>query len=404
MNVDYDVADEIKKFNETRLPELVQFKYGFMAENLYRFFRGTSHLFHDQIIDHKSIKSPLAWICGDLHLENFGCYRGNNGLVYFDLNDFDEALLGPITWELSRVLTSIIIAFRTLAIGEDKALKMTQLFLNSYSKTLTAGRPGFIERQTAKGIVRLVLRKASHRSQDVILRKNTVLSTKGIKLNTERPKCFKLNKNTRHNVMTFAAEWLKENTDGPYNYTVKDAAFRLAGTGSVGVKRYAILLKSSNSNGEKFVILDMKQAMPSSSQHYFKKLQPKWRDEGERIIAIQNRAQNVTPSLLSTGIFDGIPFIIEEMQPEKDSIDFQLIKNQYRDIYQVIDDMAMITASSHLRSSGRQGSAIADELIGFGEQKDWQGTLIDKAFDYANKIQVCYDRYCQAYTKGYFKK
>ena len=90
------------------------------------------------------------------------------------------------------------------------------------------------------------------------------------------------------------------------------------------------------------------------------------------------------------------------MQPVKDSINFNLIKDRYRDIYQVIDDMAILTASSQLRSSGRQGSATADELIAFGEQHEWQETVLNYSVDYAKKIKRDYAAFVKDYKKGMF--
>src|SRR5262245_12783293 len=89
----------VDAFNRDRIPELVERKYAKMARDAFVFFRGTAHLFWEdwpsaaQGLD----DAPLAWSCGDLHLENFGSYRGDNGLSYFDLNDFDDASLAPAT-------------------------------------------------------------------------------------------------------------------------------------------------------------------------------------------------------------------------------------------------------------------------------------------------------------------
>ncbi len=44
--------------------------------------------FYEDLQDVPLPQSPNTWICGDLHLENFGSYKANNKLVYFDLNDF----------------------------------------------------------------------------------------------------------------------------------------------------------------------------------------------------------------------------------------------------------------------------------------------------------------------------
>ncbi len=59
-------------------------------------------------------------------------------------------------------------------------------------------------------------------------------------------------------------------------------------------------------------------------------------------------------------------FLLQELQPTKDYIDFRLIKTSYRDMFRVIDDMGMLTASAHLGASGRNGSSTADELVQFG--------------------------------------
>jgi uncharacterized protein (DUF2252 family) len=39
----------IVDFNKDRLPEMVQLKYEAMSENLFRYFRGTNHLFYQDL-------------------------------------------------------------------------------------------------------------------------------------------------------------------------------------------------------------------------------------------------------------------------------------------------------------------------------------------------------------------
>src|SRR5271170_3294349 len=99
------IYERIQEFNAPLLPNMVKLKYKAMAENAFSFFRGTCHLFYQDLSQKNDLPpSPLAWLCGDLHLENFGSYKGDNKLVYFDLNDFDEGILAPANWELARVL------------------------------------------------------------------------------------------------------------------------------------------------------------------------------------------------------------------------------------------------------------------------------------------------------------
>src|ERR1700754_2163445 len=136
------ILQRLQEFNKDLLPEILPLKYEAMAESAFRFFRGNCHLFYDDLAAAEPLPlSPLAWICGDLHIENFGSYKGDNKLVYFDLNDFDEGLLAPASYEVVRMVTSIFIAFDNLGFEQEKALKMAQLYVRSYSATLAKGKP-----------------------------------------------------------------------------------------------------------------------------------------------------------------------------------------------------------------------------------------------------------------------
>ncbi|MES1226977.1 MAG: DUF2252 family protein, partial [Bacteroidota bacterium] len=277
------------------------------------------------------------------------------------------------------------------------------LFLKTYAAKLSAGKPNYIEPQTAKGIVAEFLSAVSKRKQKLILAKRTILRKKKLEILLDDPRHFELKKDIKEALFNHIQTWLKNDGDSPYNYKVTDAVFRLAGTGSVGVKRYALLLKSLNATGEKYLLIDMKQSKPSSLLPYTNLPQPPWKTESERIVTIQQRMQNRPPALLSTTIFRGEEYVIQEMQPTKDSINFKLIKKEYRNIYQVIDDMAMLTASSQLRSSGRQGSANADELIAFGQNDQWQEAIIKYAIAYSIRVKKYYIQFLQDYKSGHLK-
>ena len=90
------------------------------------------------------------------------------------------------------------------------------------------------------------------------------------------------------------------------------------------------------------------------------------------------------------------------MQPVKDSINFKLIRDQYRDIYQVIDDMATLTASAQLRSGGTDGSAITDEMKVFGHHEGWQEEKLNYAQQYATKVKHDYGQFIKDFENGVF--
>lgn len=390
------IHQRLTVFNAPLLPNMVQLKYKLMAQNIFTFYRGTCHLFYEDLAAAKPLPpSPLAWLCGDLHLENFGSFKGDNRMVYFDLNDFDEGILAPAAWELVRMVTSIFIAFENMALDNEVAVNMATQFLNNYSATLIKGKALGLDPRIAKGIVCTFLTTAEKRKQKELLKKRTIVKKKKLALLTDQ-KHFELDKPLKKQLAKHINELIKTNYDNPHSFEVTDSIFRLAGTGSVGVKRYLLLLKSLNTKN-KYLLLDMKQARTSSLKPYVNIKQPQWDTEADRVIAIKRRMQNVSPALLGSTIFNGDPYILQEMQPTEDRINFEVIKDHQNDINQVIHDMAMLTASAQLRSSGRQGSAIADELIAFGENTDWHKGILNYAVKYARQVKVDY----QAYVKGY---
>jgi len=389
----------LTEFNKGLLPEKVQLKYEAMADNAFRFFRGTCHLFYEDLAAAEPLPlSPLAWICGDLHIENFGSYKGDNKLVYFDLNDFDEALLAPASYETVRMVTSIFIAFDNLGFEPLKALKMARLFMKTYSATLAKGKAISIEPRTAKGIVCDFLNAATKTSEKELLKKRTVSKKRKIMLSLEDERHFKLDKKLRKELKSHINEWIKTSSDGPYNYEVISAVFRLAGTGSIGLKRYLFLLKSTNTKN-KYLLLDMKQARSSSVLPYIQVQQLQWEAEAARVIGVQQRMQNVPAALLSTTLFREESYTIQELQPVKDSIKFKQLQD-YRDMYQVIDDMAALTASAQLRSGGMQGSGTIDDLMAFGTDQGWQEAVIAYAQKYARKTNRYYKQYLKDFKAG----
>lgn len=396
------LSDRIIAFNQGLLPQMLPLKYEAMAENAFRFYRGTCPLFYQDLAGYDKLpKSPVTWICGDLHLENFGSYRGENKLVYFDLNDFDEAILAPASYEVARLVTSIFIGFESLKIDAERAERMARLFVKTYSATLAKGKAYAIEPRTAKGIVCKFLHAAENSKARDLLEKRTEKKRNKLVLSLRDERHFKVDKKLRAELIAHLDGWINQSADSPNSYKVKSCVFRLAGTGSIGVKRYLFLLKSINVRNQ-YLLIDMKQSMPSALSNYINTKQPEWENNARRITAIQQRMQYVTPMLLSTTNFRGDDFVIQELQPVKDSINFKMIRDDYRDLYEVIHEMAILTASSQLRSGGIQRSATIDELMAFGEATDWQDGLVDYAAKYAKKIKTYYKQYLRDHEAGVF--
>ena len=51
-------------------------------------------------------------LAGDAHISNFGFYGTAQRELVFDINDFDETVLGPWEWDLKRLAASANVAAR----------------------------------------------------------------------------------------------------------------------------------------------------------------------------------------------------------------------------------------------------------------------------------------------------
>jgi len=400
------LVERIKQFNADREPERLAIKYRLMRTDPFVLLRGTCHLFyedwHQQLYE---IDAPSGWISGDLHLENFGSFKGDNHLVYFDLNDFDEALLAPAHWELSRLMTSILVAANSLKLSHADALSLCDTFLNQYTATLTAGKAKWIERKTASGMIKDLLDPLKRRTRKELLDNRAPLHDGKRRLLLDGTKFLPTKKNVRNQILSLLESFAATQSN-PEFYQPLDIARRIAGTGSLGIERYAILVKGNGSPDENYLI-DLKQAKPSAVLPYLpprlKKAQPHWKSEAERIVNIQKRAQAVSPGLLEAIDLNQQAYVIKRLQPLDDRLKLTLWDGKINRLIAVIESMGQLVAWSHLRSSGRQGSAITDAWIVFGNEcENWRRPLPKLAVDAANKSAADWQVYAKAYDAGDF--
>ncbi len=396
------LSERLILFNRHLLPEMVQLKYQFMSETAFRFFRGTCHIFFEDL--HHSVKLPAApngWICGDLHLENFGSFKGNNRMVYFDLNDFDEAMLAPVTWDAVRLVTSIFVAFDDLGIKTSEAKAAATLFLTVYKEVLSAGKALYIDPRTAEGIVKRFLKTVKKRKESDLIDRIRKKKSADLKINIDNIRFFAVDDKLKRALMKHITGWIKHTALWPKNYMVSDVAFRVAGTGSVGLKRYMFLLRSDKIKN-RYALLDMKEGAASSLAPYNAVKQPGWDSEAERVVNVKQWMQNVSPALLSTTSFKDDNYVLQEMQPIADKLNLNTLIDDYDNTKQVIKDMALLLASSQLRSGGIHHSAIIDELVKFGHRLDWQEPVLTYARQYARQVIKDHKEFAADYKKGVF--
>ncbi|KAM3092226.1 DUF2252 domain-containing protein [Phormidesmis sp. 146-12] len=385
-----DIVAQIQAFNQGRNPELLKLKYQSMATNAFVFLRGTCHLFYQDLPADAAINNaPPVWSCGDLHLQNFGSYKGDDRLVYFDLNDFDESALAPCTWDVTRFLTSVLVGAHTLDISDEEAQGLCNYFLESYTAALATGKDRTIHRETAKGLVADLLNRLKLRDRKSFLADRTDLKGKQRKLKLIPEKTTPVTSEERSQVTDLIHTWATTQKN-PQFFNVLDVAHRIAGTGSLGLDRYIILVEGNGSPHANY-LLDLKAARSSSLHPHLQIPQPNWSNEAGRITSIQHRFQESPPALLNPLPLDGKSYVLRELQPTADRVDLTAWNGKIKRLQRVMQTMAEVTAWGQLRSGGRQGSAIADDLIAFAQDApNWHSVVLDYVRSYAAQVEADY--------------
>jgi uncharacterized protein (DUF2252 family) len=396
-----NVIREIRSFNAGRDPQRLALKYRAMRASPFAFLRGTCHLFYQRLPRGGVLRSaPLVWACGDLHLQNFGSYKGDNRLVYFDINDFDEAALAPASWDLLRLLTSLRVCASGLQLTGAQARSLCQALVEAYAAALAVGKAYWVERESAQGIVRDLLQGLRTRQRATFLDTRTTRRGKKRLLLVDGKRALPASPSQRAAVTDLIHAFAAAHPN-PAFYEVLDVARRIAGTGSLGLDRYAILVSGKGSPDGNY-LLDLKQALPSSLVPHFKHSQPAWKSEAHRVVALQHRLQAVSMAFLQPVMMHGRPYVLRGLQPSEDRIALDRPSLTLAQLSQAIADMGRLVAWAQLRSAGREGSAIADELIDFGRRKKWREPLLAQAQDCAAQVGKDAQTFNAAFDDGAF--
>ncbi len=109
-----------------------QAKFARMSMSLYPFFRGTMPQFARDLAEgggagrgasrYATAETADVALVGDPHPENIGSFRGADGTLVIDFNDFDAATYGPYHFDVRRLALGFYVAAVELDAGEPLAM------------------------------------------------------------------------------------------------------------------------------------------------------------------------------------------------------------------------------------------------------------------------------------------
>ncbi|WP_404375446.1 DUF2252 domain-containing protein [Vreelandella aquamarina] len=337
------VIEAIQQANAPLSAAHRQAKYAKMAASPYRFFRGSNHLYwqdvwHDwRFALFGGWPNTQTWLQGDAHAYNFGAYGHHDDQVRYGMDDFDDALIGDYQYDVWRLAISLVLDARENVELNPKAIdKSLKKLLEGYMETLAAHREEevpihAITLDSAKDPLKSFMGKvADKQSRARMLEKWTTLDSEKGRLFAERPgKLANLPADVASQLRRIIEQEYQQTLQhpikesDPQHFFVKDTARRLdAGTGSLGVERYYVLIEGGADHEHDDVILDIKeQVTPEAYRLMDKAQQQAWRklfpNEGIRHAAAFHAIAEHPDAYLGWLTMNGKVFSVRERSPFK---------------------------------------------------------------------------------------
>ncbi|MGW4205802.1 DUF2252 domain-containing protein [Streptomyces sp. NPDC004726] len=420
-------------------PAAFRVKFRKMAASAFAFYRGTACLFYSDLEQEHAGRGDGAiesgpyldertsrvWIHGDLHAENFGTYMDANGRLIFNVNDFDEAYVGPFTWDLKRFAASLALIGYTKALSDEQISELVRIYAAAYRERIHALATGVrsggstelppFTLDTAEGPLLDALRDARSLTRFSLLDSMTEIRDFERRF-ASGGGSIELDAATRYKVLAAFDGYLETLPESsltrPDSYRVKDVVGRRGiGIGSAGLPSYNILLEGNSDALENDVVIYMKQAQtPAVSLHIDDAaVRGYFLHEGHRTVISQRALQDHADPWLGWTELDGAGQLVAEVSPYAVDLDWSDIDDP-EEIAAVVADLGRATATMHGAADDESGhslvpfsteraidAAIAahdDEGAGFAD------LLVDFAHDYGARARLDHQIFVDLFRNG----
>jgi uncharacterized protein (DUF2252 family) len=363
-----------------------------MSASPLAFLRGAAPLFYSILKARPELaKGPpgTGWLTGDMHLENFGAYRpehaasaeGDATRAVFDLNDFDDAIVGPFSFDVLRLTTSLILGGRELGASGVRVLELCDLLLAGYIRALAGGA---VPEALPPPIAKLVL-QVKDRPQTALLDARTHGHGDDRRF-TIGPRYMKLEGAITRAVPAVFAKYVAsiradERGEHADHFAILDMARRIAGTGSLGSLRIAVLVHGKGGHDGQWVFDLKEQGAPSASVVLgVPKLDP-----AARVVTAARACLAHPPRMLGTARLGRTPLFGRRLAPQEDKLDLTDIADT--DLEALSSTLGALLGRAHRRGATKLPPKPWSEAL--------RDALVDNAITLAGVHEAVYLALCK---------
>ncbi|GGM12222.1 MULTISPECIES: DUF2252 domain-containing protein [Micromonospora] len=406
-------------------PAAFRRKFRKMAASPFAFYRGSAALFYaDQLGDFADDRfldeqTSRVWIHGDLHAENFGTYMNASGRLVFNVNDFDEAYVGPFTWDLKRLAASVALIGYAKALSDqvisDLVTGLAEAYLTELRGIVNGGDDaiGSITLDNADGVLRRVLQQARLNTRVDLLKQQTTIDNYERRF-TVRDGIYEIDAATREKVCAAFQAYLGTLPESsaalrPVAAQIKDVVLRKGvGIGSAGLPSYNLLLEGHTEALENDVVIYMKQAqVPAVARHiHDERVRGYFRHQGHRTAESQRALQAHADPWLGYTELDGAGQLVAEVSPYAADLDWADV-NEPEELAGVLADLGRAVARMHSVADDESSHDLVDysteEAIVAAVEADEPGFvthLVEFAHAYGLRAREDHQLFVDAFRNG----
>lgn len=316
-----------------RFPALLPHKLSRLCASPLGFLRGAAPLFYEMLVERPELAAGPAgsgWIQGDAHLENFGAYSPalldhgdwKKGHATFQLNDFDEAARGQWCWDVLRLTTSLVLSGRELGQAGPVVIGLCERLLDSYVDAAFSAAP---LPAAPRPVARLVER-VDGRSRKTLLDDRTVVEAHQRHF-VRGERYFDAPEELCRQVPAALALFAERSASngGPRleQLEILDIAYRVAGTGSLGAVRVAVLTRGKGGEDGSWLFDLKEQVRPSILALAPQELAGSRATQVEQAFrACVERA----PRMMGTSLLGEHEVLVRRLTPQEDKLSLSQLK------------------------------------------------------------------------------
>lgn len=400
----FDPIDLLLSTTKDRVPRLLPVKYKRMSASPFAFFRGAVCIMAADLAAHPH-SDLFVQLCGDAHVQNLGSFGSPDGRITFDINDFDETICGPWEWDVKRMATSLVLAGLESSHNQSQCSSAVEAFVNAYCRLIEelAGMPILemaryqIHRVKKAGPVSDALKQAERATPADLLVKYTVQQgERGARFkkveNVLWPIAGERKKAVLESLNTYRDSLSPERLHLVRYFRPIDVAFKIVGTGSVGLRDYVVLMEGNGPSDALF--LQIKQETASAYASCLKS--PTSENQGRRVAEGQRKIQPLSDPLLGWTQVDGLDYLVRQLSDHKGSVELAKLQGEG------LAGLAEIAGELLARGHARSGDPLS--LKGYIGQPDRVvKAIVAFAGKYAGQTEADFAEFTKEIKKGRVK-